>query len=57
LSQHMASTTRADAGTDNDFIWSPNATTTSAGAHLDWTNGFNVLGLPAAGTDSVTLTK
>jgi len=32
--------------TDDDFIWSPYATTTSAKAtHYDWTNGYKVSGL------------
>ncbi len=35
--------------TNNDFIWSPNATTTAAYADNDWTNGFGVMGLPSSG--------
>ena len=31
------------------FIWSPNSTTTSTHATSDWTNGYQVSGLPASG--------
>ena len=31
------------------LVWSPNATTTSNASHVDWTNGFNVSGLPSSG--------
>ncbi|OHB18321.1 MAG: hypothetical protein A2666_05585 [Parcubacteria group bacterium RIFCSPHIGHO2_01_FULL_47_10b] len=31
----------------NDFIWTPNATTTALVTHKDFTNGFGVVGLPA----------
>ncbi|MDP3957959.1 MAG: hypothetical protein Q8Q36_00670 [bacterium] len=40
-----------------NFIWSPVSTTTAAAANLDWTNGYQVSGLPSGGTDSFTLTK
>ncbi len=41
-----------------NFVWSPMSTSTTAStANFDWTNGFNVTGLPASGTDSVTLSK
>ena len=46
-----------DNGSNDDFIWSPNATTTSNLTHLDWTNGYFVPGLPAGNMDSVVLTK
>ena len=39
------------------LVWSPNATTTSAAGHLDWTNGYYVSGLPSDGMDSVTIWK
>jgi len=45
------------AATDNDFVWSPHATTTSAVEHIDWTNGYNVTGLPADGSETTTLSK
>jgi len=33
----------------NNLVWSPNATTTSASTHVDWTNGYGVVGLPSSG--------
>jgi len=54
----MVSAADADATATNDqFIWSPNATTTSTVNHLDWTNGYGIVGLPAGGTNTVTLQK
>src|SRR3989338_1158728 len=32
---------------NNDFIWSPNATTTATISHQDWTNAYGVIGLPS----------
>ncbi len=55
----MTTETDADAdATNDDFIWSPNSTTTSAnaGANADWTNGYGVPGLPSAGLSGNTLT-
>ena len=46
-----------DGGTDNDFIWSPNATTTSLVSHEDWTNGYGVDGLPASNMTAEVLSK
>ena len=40
-----------------NFVWSPLSTTTAATTNLDWTNGYQVTGLPAGFTDSFTLTK
>ncbi len=40
-----------------NFIWSPVSTTTAATTNIDWTNGFNVAGLPSGGTNSFTLSK
>ena len=45
------------AGDLSDFIWSPNATTTSLTTHKDWTNGYFVQGLPADNMDPVVLTQ
>ncbi|MDO8514633.1 MAG: peptidoglycan-binding domain-containing protein [bacterium] len=36
-------------GANNDFIWSPNSTTTAAWVDADWTNGYGVPGLSANG--------
>lgn len=53
----MASSTGIDTDDEDDFIWSPNATTTSLTTHVDWTNGYFVTGLPSDNMDSKTLTK
>ena len=53
---HNATTT--DADTNDDFIWSPNSTTTSnARADLDFTNGYGLVGLPSTNMDAETLTS
>ena len=45
-----------DLDGNDDFIWSPNSTsTTQAFANNDWTNGFGVAGLSSGGTDSTIL--
>ena len=54
---NLESATGADADTHDDFVWSPNATTTSNLSHLDWTNGYFVAGLPADNMDSSVLVK
>ncbi len=33
----------------NNFVWSPNATTSTPATYADWTNGFGVQGLPSSG--------
>jgi len=43
-----------DGQTNNNFIWSPNATTTSETTHADWTNGYFVSGLPSSGLTGST---
>jgi hypothetical protein len=58
----MINEVAADAHTTNDdFIWSPNSTTTESTSalsrvKLDWTNGFGIPGLPSAGLSGSTLT-
>lgn len=42
---------------NNNFVWAPNSTGDSATTTLDWTNGFNVPGLPATGLSSNTFTN
>jgi len=42
----------AAATTTNDFIWSPNSTTTTAASVADWSNGYGVNGLPSFGISS-----
>ncbi len=40
---------QATAAFGNDFIWSPNSTTTPVRADQDWTGGYGVSGLPSTG--------
>jgi len=51
LAYLMGQATDIEGGTNGveNFIWSPNATTTSGLSHRDWTNGYNVPGLPSSG--------
>jgi hypothetical protein len=53
----MGTQTTIDADVNNNLVWSPNATTTSAAANVDWTNSYYVSGLPSDGMDSVTISK
>ncbi len=57
LSGLMGAAATIQADTNDDFVWSPNATTTSAAGHIDWTNGYFVSGLPSDGTDAHTISK
>lgn len=43
--------------TNNDFIWSPNTTTTSATTSVDWANGFRLPGLPSTNMEQQTFSK
>ncbi|KKW37850.1 MAG: hypothetical protein UY86_C0003G0072 [Candidatus Adlerbacteria bacterium GW2011_GWB1_54_7] len=52
-----AATVDGNGGGNDDFIWSPNATTTSTAHNLDWTNGYGISGLPSAGLSGQTLSK
>jgi hypothetical protein len=52
----LQSAVDGNANGDN-MVWSPNATTSSLSTHVDWSNGFNIPGLPSSGTDAVTLSK
>ncbi len=45
----LCAATHANLDTANDFVWSPNSTTTSVRADQDWTGGYGVPGLPASG--------
>ncbi|MEK7106841.1 MAG: hypothetical protein AAB899_01470 [Patescibacteria group bacterium] len=42
-------TLAATSSLSQNFIWSPNATTTSNATHADWTDGASVIGLPSGG--------
>jgi hypothetical protein len=57
LSGLMGSVADVDADTNDDFIWSPNATGTSGVATNDWTNGFGLVGLPATNMSPEVLSK
>ncbi|KND46750.1 MAG: Beta-galactosidase [Parcubacteria bacterium C7867-006] len=46
-----------DAGSNNDLIWSPNATSTSVNASNDWTNGYGIVGLPSSNMSAEVLSK
>lgn len=41
----------------SDFVWSPNATTTSTTSHVDWTNGYGVSGLPGTNLTAEVLSR
>lgn len=57
LSGFMGTGLQINNDSNNDFIWSPNATSTSVYSSLDWTNGFGVLGLPASNMSAEVLSK
>lgn len=53
---HSAATT--DTDTNNDFIWSPNSTSTSIGiGDLDFANGYGMTGLPTTNMASESLSR
>ena len=54
---NAASSTAFTNGNGDDFIWSPNATTTSDVTHRDWTNGYFVSGLQSDNMDSAVIVK
>ena len=45
----VSTTTGVEADSNDDFIWSGNATTTAVFNANDWSNGYGVPGLPAGG--------
>ncbi len=57
MSTLMGSAATVQGDANDDFVWSPNATTTSETGHIDWTNGYFVSGLAADGTDAQTISK
>ncbi|MCW9054864.1 MAG: peptidoglycan-binding protein [Candidatus Pacebacteria bacterium] len=57
LSTLMGAQASVDGTSPDNFVWSPNATTTSAAGHVDWTNGYFISGLPSDGSEVVTLSK
>ncbi len=56
-STFMSTAFAINSDTNNDFIWSPNATSTSVVASSDWTNGFGLVGLPASNMSAEVLSK
>lgn len=57
LSGFTANFSSINGDTNNDFIWSPNSTTTSVTADADWTNGFGLVGLPSSNMSAEVLSK
>lgn len=57
LSGFMGTALQINNDSNNDFIWSPNATSTSVNASNDWTNGFGLVGLPASNMSAEVLSK
>ena len=53
----IAASTTVLLASHTDFIWSPNATTSSLTTHSDWTDGYFVPGLPADNMDAETLNQ
>lgn len=54
----MMNATDLDSDSNDDFIWSPNSTSTSPSFNnQDWTNGYGVPGLSGSGSDPVTLSR
>ena len=49
LGDSAYSTLAATSSLSANFVWSPNATTTSNATHADWTSGYSVIGLPSGG--------
>lgn len=56
-STFMGSASTIDGDTNDDFIWSPNSTTSTNVGTVDWTNGYLVSGFSSGETDVTTLTK
>jgi hypothetical protein len=57
LATLMDSATNIDADANNDFIWSPQATSTPGITSNDWTNGFGIIGLPAVNMTTEVLSE
>lgn len=49
LATLMGTEAQIDADTNDNFIWSPNSTTTATVNDIAWTNGYGVPGLPSSG--------
>ncbi|MBU3926019.1 peptidoglycan-binding protein [Patescibacteria group bacterium] len=57
LSAENADSSGIQGTTNDDFIWSPNATTTTITDVVDWTNGYGVSGLPSGNMTPEILTQ
>lgn len=57
LSGFMASATDIDADTNDDFIWSPNSTTSVSSTNNDFTNGYGIPGLPTTNLTAEVLSQ
>ncbi len=53
----MSAAATVDGDASDNFIWSPNATTTAVALSNDWTNGYGVPGLPSAGLNGTVWSK
>ena len=57
LATLMGQYATVNAQANNNFVWSPNATTTSGVTDIDWTNGYLISGLPTDFLTGTTLVK
>jgi hypothetical protein len=53
----MGTALQVDGDVNDSFIWSPNATGTSALTTNDWTNGYGLTGLPGTGMSAEVVSK
>lgn len=56
-SGYIGTATAIDADTNDNFIWSPDTTTSSVPSTTDWLNGYRLPGLPSTGLSSQTLSR
>ena len=57
LATLMGNYTDMERDSNNDLIWSPNATTASTITYKDWTNGYGVSGLPSTNLMAEVISK
>ena len=56
--QLMENASAVDDDSNDDFVWSPNSTSTSPSFNnMDWANGYGVPGLSSSGSDVITLSR
>lgn len=56
-SGYSGTATAIDADTNDNFIWSPNTSSTATPSSSDWLNGFRLPGLPSTGLTIQTLSR